>query len=340
MPANASRSATSTTLIYELPPSCLPASGLASNFSSYTSLSMRASRAYRPVAMTCALLLGFGMVGCAGKLGNRDKVAAPVVNYGNIPSRYQVQSGDTVSKIANRYGLNWRDISALNKLDDNHTIYKGQWLTLHTQTGRSNKNNSRSATAKSAQSTSQARTRRTAATGQNHTIIAQAVQAPKKNGVAPQPVALAVSGQAMPMASITQRPVPVGSGLLRFSYPVGKSNPVARRFGTPTDTGMMTEGIFFAGKEGDTIKSAGSGSVIHADVNVATKDRPMVIIQHDNGYVSSYYDVKNIQVRTGDSVSSGQKLGNMAAQTASGLALFEFRIAKSGSYIDPVSVLH
>lgn len=47
-----------------------------------------------------------------------------------VPERYRVQAGDTVGKIAAKYGLNWREVSAKNRLDANHTIYVGQWLTL------------------------------------------------------------------------------------------------------------------------------------------------------------------------------------------------------------------
>lgn len=48
----------------------------------------------------------------------------------NIPSYYVVQNGDTVGKIASRYGLDYRRIGALNGLDSNYTIYKGQRLRL------------------------------------------------------------------------------------------------------------------------------------------------------------------------------------------------------------------
>ncbi|WP_155733599.1 LysM peptidoglycan-binding domain-containing protein, partial [Moraxella catarrhalis] len=39
-----------------------------------------------------------------------------------IPNRYQVKQGDTVSKIAQRYGLNWREIGHINHLNSSYTI--------------------------------------------------------------------------------------------------------------------------------------------------------------------------------------------------------------------------
>ena len=53
-------------------------------------------------------------------------------NAHGVPSYYQVKQGDTVSLIAARYGLNYRQIGAINNLDSRYTIYTGQWLRLWT----------------------------------------------------------------------------------------------------------------------------------------------------------------------------------------------------------------
>ncbi|ELA08634.1 peptidase M23B [Moraxella macacae 0408225] len=53
----------------------------------------------------------------------------------NTPNYYIVQRGDTLSKIAMRYGLDYRQIGALNRLDSNYTIKVGQRLLLSTPIG-------------------------------------------------------------------------------------------------------------------------------------------------------------------------------------------------------------
>lgn len=53
-----------------------------------------------------------------------------VVNAQGVPNYHLVQRGDTVSQIAQRYGMNYRQIGALNRLDSQYTIYTGQWLKL------------------------------------------------------------------------------------------------------------------------------------------------------------------------------------------------------------------
>ncbi len=43
---------------------------------------------------------------------------------------YVVQPGDTVSAIAEKFGLRWIDIGATNKLEDINKIYAGQELVI------------------------------------------------------------------------------------------------------------------------------------------------------------------------------------------------------------------
>ena len=73
------------------------------------------------------------MVGCATKPTYQTaNQAAPkiVTNAQGVPNYHLVQRGDTVSQIAARYGLNYRQIGAINGLDSKYTIYSGQWLKL------------------------------------------------------------------------------------------------------------------------------------------------------------------------------------------------------------------
>lgn len=85
----------------------------------------------------CGLVLSamvvFGLSACATKPSHRAHVnAAPkvVTNAKGVPNYYLVQRGDTVSQIATRYGLNYRQVGAINRLDSQYTIYVGQWLKL------------------------------------------------------------------------------------------------------------------------------------------------------------------------------------------------------------------
>ena len=73
------------------------------------------------------------MVGCATKPTYQSaNQAGPkiITNAQGVPNYHRVQRGDTVSQIASRYRLNYRQIGAMNGLDSKYTIYSGQWLKL------------------------------------------------------------------------------------------------------------------------------------------------------------------------------------------------------------------
>ena len=69
------------------------------------------------------------MVGCATKPTYQSaNQAGPkiITNNQGVPNYHRVQRGDTVSQVAARYNLNYRQIGSLNGLDSKYTIYSGQ----------------------------------------------------------------------------------------------------------------------------------------------------------------------------------------------------------------------
>ena len=73
------------------------------------------------------------IVGCATKPTYQSaNQAGPTIitNAQGIPNYHRVQRGDTVSQIAERYRISYRQIGTLNGLDSKYTIYSGQWLKL------------------------------------------------------------------------------------------------------------------------------------------------------------------------------------------------------------------
>lgn len=86
------------------------------------------------------------MVGCATKPTYQSaSPAGPkiVTNAQGVPNYHRVQRGDTVSQIAARYRISYRQIGALNGLDSKYTIYSGQWLKLWQSTSAATGNDTR-----------------------------------------------------------------------------------------------------------------------------------------------------------------------------------------------------
>lgn len=280
------------------------------------------------MATTATVLMACVLAGCASKpsynsstgQGGSSRSTQVITDKKGVPNRYQVKQGDTVGKIAQRYGLDWREISRMNNLNSNYTIYTGQWLTLWTGSVSARDRNTRSSTTPRAQTqTTQTTTRTTTPT------------------VAPQPAPRTPPTIAAPTASTA--PFATGSsGVMQFRYPVGTSNPVVRRFGTHNINGQMvsSNGMWFSGKEGDAINAARAGTVIHVDKDSVAEST--ILIQHTDGFVSSYVYIKDARVKSGDTVNQGQRIAGMKAQRG-GVALFEFRVARNNVYVDPLTVL-
>lgn len=280
---------------------------------------------FRPTtsSLSLCLCLSLMMVGCASKPTN------PTGKTLSTPATYQVKVGDTVSKIAQEYNINWRDISALNNLDANHTIYAGQVLKLPINTSLTAQSANNQILTENKTVTILPATTNTLAPTPNKTATPLAITPTLPEPQAPE-------FKLPPNPEADKPPILTANEILQFDYPVGKDNRVVKGFGSPLKNGT-TEGIFFAGQAGDTIYASGTGTVIYA--NNAPNHRPMIMIDHGKGYISTYFDVNEVQVKSGSKVNKGDKLGVMIIQTQDGRALFEFRIAKHGRYIDPITIL-
>lgn len=76
----------------------------------------------------CGALLCVGLQGCASRPSPEPvKTSRGAVA---VPEFYVVKRGDTVSKIAARYGLSYPEIGRINQLDSQYTIYPNQRLRL------------------------------------------------------------------------------------------------------------------------------------------------------------------------------------------------------------------
>ena len=89
---------------------------------------------------------------------------------------------------------------------------------------------------------------------------------------------------------------------------------------------------------GDPIKAFQSGKVTHAFYSSSGGN--MVIVKQDDGTVGRYLHMrKTPDVKVGQKVSAGQKLGEIGSTGNSTGAHLHFDVAKNGTYIDPEKYL-
>lgn len=245
-----------------------------------------------------------------------------VTNNKGVPSHYQVQKGDTVSKIANRYGLNWREVAILNKLDERYTIRQGQWLTLWRPA--------------KAQQPKEVTISTKPSIGASATPTPVAVSQPTPVATAnPRPttsVAATLSQMQQPQQVQPQpQPYRQQSGLV---YPVARDSVIVRQFGA-VNNNLKSEGIWFRGKEGSEIFSVADGRVAYVDESGV--NGVFIHIRHNDGLMSEYRFVKNIKVEPNQTVYAGQPIASMRKGNT-GAVVMEFRLSRHGAYVDPLTM--
>jgi murein DD-endopeptidase MepM/ murein hydrolase activator NlpD len=101
------------------------------------------------------------------------------------------------------------------------------------------------------------------------------------------------------------QPVQYEPGQMQFAWPI--SGRVISDFGA-SQSGERNDGINIAATFGEPIRAAASGSVSYAG-NELKGYGNLVLIRHDDGYVTAYAHAQSILVSRGDSVTKGQIIG-------------------------------
>ena len=103
------------------------------------------------------------------------------------------------------------------------------------------------------------------------------------------------------------------------------------------DFSEKTKGIDIAGKLGDPITAASDGKVVYAGNSLRGYGN-LVIIKHDNTYLTAYAHNRALLVKEGDAVKKGQRIAEMGDTDATSVKLhFELRV--NGKPVNPTPYL-
>jgi len=97
------------------------------------------------------------------------------------------------------------------------------------------------------------------------------------------------------------------------------------------------KGIDIVGTLGQEIKAAGPGKVIYSGEDLKGYGK-LVIIKHNNSYLSVYAHNKELLVKEGQIIMKGQKIATMGDSGADKVKL-HFEIRKQGQSVDPTTFL-
>ncbi|WP_328797941.1 peptidoglycan DD-metalloendopeptidase family protein [Marinobacterium alkalitolerans] len=262
---------------------------------------------WRLVLTGCLIVLLGGCSSGYAPVDERSLGARPAYK-GPAPSAYRVQRGDTLYSIAFRYGLDYRQVARWNGISSRDYIYPGQRLRLKPPTA-SNASVSRSTSSGSTDSASRSTSKQTAST-------------------AARPAATKAESKPTPKPA----PKPASTGPVSWQWP--HPGRILSGFGGGQPA---NKGIDIVGKAGDPVKAAATGVVVYSGNGLLGYGN-LVILNHNNQYLSAYAHNSRIFVREGDKVKAGEKIAEVGS-TGAARTMLHFEIRRDGNPVNPMRYL-
>lgn len=248
----------------------------------------------------------------------RKAIKVPIVASQSASQAYRVARGDTLYSIAFRYGLDFRRLAAANGIPAPYTIYPGQALVLK-----------ESSTLKAARVTPQPSKVSPPKTSTSGNAVQTKPANPKSE---PKAVPNAVKRPTVPapVAASGRQGVFEGKPVTRWRWP--SSGKVVRGFSQ-----SRHKGIDLAGQRGDAVEAVAAGKVVYAGTGILGLGE-LLIIKHNEVYLSAYGHNDSLLVAEGDLVKTGQRIARKGS-TGTDTVKLHFEIRKAGKPIDPQRVL-
>ncbi len=98
-----------------------------------------------------------------------------------------------------------------------------------------------------------------------------------------------------------------------------------------------TKGIDIAGKPGQPVTASAAGKVVYSGAGLRGYGK-LIIIKHNNTYLSAYAHNNKLLVKEGQTVARGQQIAEMG-NTDTSLIKLHFEIRKNGKPVDPLKHL-
>lgn len=228
---------------------------------------------------------------------------------------YRVRKGDTLYSIAFLNGLDYRDVARANNISPPYTIYVGQNIVLDVNTAVPEP-------AESSRSSAKVTTSPEPAESSRSTGEVAIVSTPPQFPGPPENVNRMDSSQ--PDSKLTAG--------LNWQWPLrGK---LIKRFSLRP--GNVNKGVDIRGNDGDRVNAAADGVVVY--VGEQKRYGNLVIVRHNDEYLSAYSNNQEIRVHEGEVVKQGQVLASIGSNAPKGETL-HFEIRLKGEPEDPLRYL-
>ena len=217
------------------------------------------------------------------------------------PGYYTVKPGDALARIALDNGQSWRDVAKWNNLENPNRIEVGQVLR----------------------------------------VLPPGVDA---GAVTAKPIASAGKVESRPLdakppgtsASAPAPATPAATAAAAEDDNLAWGWPVSQTVSAGFDE-QRNKGLDFAGKPGDPVLAVADGRVVYAGSGLRGYGN-LVIIKHNNTYLTAYAHNRAMLVEQDQVVRKGQRIAEMGS-TESDTVKLHFEVRKLGKPVDPAKLL-
>lgn len=244
---------------------------------------------------------------CAGK----PPVIVERSLTGEGPDTHVVAAGDTLYSISVRYDKDYRELARINGLDDTFLIRPGQRLRL---VG------------------APLPAKRPPAKSLPRSVTTPVKPAPEPTKSAGNVTPVAKNQPSVGSATPVVTARSSASASLAWGWPV--RGPLLSRFGAP---GLAGKGLDIAAKRGDSVLAASDGTVVYAGSGLVGYGK-LLILRHDDNYISAYAHNDRFLVAEGQRVKLGQAIALVGASGTDREKL-HFEIREGGKPVDPLRFL-
>lgn len=260
----------------------------------------------KKIALLAGILLSALLLLSCASSNNR----APVLSVGQPASHklnsHTVAAGETLYSIAWRYNLDYQNLAEINGISKPYRIMPGQKLRLSGVAARL--------------SYAEKKARQKAP---------KSTPRPVKTPPPVKPKERVIKQTSAPVAVKTQS---VKSSPLVWSWPVKGSVISAFQSGKG-----LNKGIDIGAKLGESVLAAADGEVVYAGSGLRGYGK-LIIIKHQNSYLSAYAHNSQLLAKEGDVVKRGQKIAEVGSSGTQSVKL-HFEVRHDGVPKDPLQFL-
>ncbi len=264
----------------------------------------------RLFSLLLAVLLGSSLVllsGCGGQSG-----LAPVSKHARSTaprnvSFHKVRRGETLYSIAFQHRKDFRKLARLNGIRKPYTIYVGQKIRL-----KSSKKHHVSHSAKSKKAQVRKKTYKSTQKKSSKSL--------KKNKKASKKTKKSASNQGYV------------KGRIYWQWPA--KGMIINKFSRKSAT---KKGVDIAGRLGQAVKASAAGKIVYSGSGLRGYGR-LIIVQHNERFLSAYAHNRKLLVKEGQQVKQGQRIAEMGRSGTDRVKL-HFEIRSDGNPVDPLRYL-